>query len=185
VRVTFGTTSVDLPIASFLQPSKDGEDILSHLVMQAAQDGKNIVDLFSGCGTFTFNMADANSKAVIQAIDNHHPAIAALRKSAAGKRIAAEIRDLYEQPLTTEELNAYDTVVFDPPRAGAEAQAKEIADCDAQTVIAVSCNPASLARDLRHLEDGGYEIISITPVDQFHWSAHLETVTVLKRAQPF
>lgn len=58
---------------------------------------------------------------------------------------------------------------------------KELARSTIKTVAAVSCNPLTLARDLRVLVDGGYKIISVTPIDQFLWSPHVEAVALLSR----
>jgi 23S rRNA (uracil1939-C5)-methyltransferase len=79
------------------------------------------------------------------------------------------------------ELKAFDAVVFDPPRQGAQAQARELAKSGVATVVAVSCDPASFARDVRILVDGGYRLEGVTPVDQFRWSHHVEVVGVLRR----
>jgi len=96
-------------------------------------------------------------------------------------RVTATRRDLYSNPLTAVELKPYDAVVFDPPKTGAVSQATELAASAVPLVIAVSCNPSTLARDLRLLVDGGYTLISATPVDQFTWSGQLEAVAVLTR----
>ena len=97
------------------------------------------------------------------------------------KPVTVEKRDLFRRPLTAQELKVYDAVVFDPPRAGAEAQVRELARAGVKKVAAVSCNPLTLARDLRLLVDQGYEIRSVTPVDQFLWSPHVEAVALLHR----
>ena len=119
------------------------------------------------------------------AADSDKHAIAALQaaaKKASGlKPIEAVARDLFREPLSATELNDFDAVVFDPPRAGAEAQAKMIAKSKVKTVVAVSCNPATLARDARTLIDGGYSLESVTPVDQFEYSPHIEAVAVFRK----
>ncbi len=178
--VRFAGTPVSLPIGAFLQPSEEGERILTDLVLSGLPDMKiRIADLFAGCGTFSLPLADAGAN--VQAFEIAEDAVAALRKAAAGKRIQAQSRDLEDNPLRTDELNAFDAVVFDPPRAGAATQAQQIADSDVPTVIAVSCNPSTLARDLAILAEGGYRLERVTPVDQFTWSAHLEAVAILRR----
>jgi 23S rRNA (uracil1939-C5)-methyltransferase len=97
------------------------------------------------------------------------------------KRVTTEKRDLFRRPLTFKELNAFDGVVFDPPRAGAEDQSKQLARSDVPLIAAVSCNPVTLARDLALLVDGGYAVRSVTPVDQFLWSPHIEAVALLEK----
>jgi 23S rRNA (uracil1939-C5)-methyltransferase len=106
---------------------------------------------------------------------------AAAKRASGLKPIDARVRDLFRDPLSRTELNEFDAVVFDPPRAGAEAQAKRLAQSKVKTVVAVSCNPATLARDARHLVDGGYRVESVTPIDQFVYSAHVEIVAVFRR----
>jgi 23S rRNA (uracil1939-C5)-methyltransferase len=97
------------------------------------------------------------------------------------KTVTVERRDLFRRPLTWKELNAFDGLVFDPPRAGAEDQARQIARSDVRLVAAVSCNPATLARDLSILVEGGYRLLSVTPIDQFLWSHHVEAVALLEK----
>jgi 23S rRNA (uracil1939-C5)-methyltransferase len=97
------------------------------------------------------------------------------------KPLVAERRDLFRNPLLRAELSGFDAVVFDPPRQGAQVQAREIAASDISLVVAVSCNPATLARDLRILCDNGYQITAVTPVDQFRYSAHVEVVARLQK----
>lgn len=181
VRVQFGKTLVDLPAGSFLQPSKVGEKILADLVVQGVAGAKKVADLYCGCGSLTFPIATQEAPPVVHAADGLDTQIDALRKAAAGLRVTADVRDLARKPLTEKELNRFDAVVFDPPRAGAQPQAEALAKSSVQRVVAVSCNPATLARDLRVLVDGGYRIETVTPVDQFTWSAHVEAVATLCR----
>lgn len=95
--------------------------------------------------------------------------------------MTTERRDLFVRPVTAKELDSFDGLVFDPPRAGAEAQAHQIAGSGVKRVAAISCNPATLARDLAILTGGGYRIVTVTPIDQFLWSPHVETVALLER----
>ena len=121
----------------------------------------------------------------MHAVEGDAAALAALdrgsREAAGLKRVTVERRDLFRRPLTFKELDRFDGLVFDPPRAGAEDQAKQIARSDIPFVAAVSCNPATLARDLRILIDGGYRVKSVTPIDQFLWSPHVEAVALLEK----
>ncbi|MAB14802.1 MAG: RNA methyltransferase, partial [Parvibaculum sp.] len=97
------------------------------------------------------------------------------------KPLTTERRDLFRRPLLASELDKYDAVVLDPPRAGAQAQAAELAKSRVPRIAFVSCSPASFARDARMLLDGGYRLVSVTPVDQFLWSAHVELIGVFSR----
>ena len=143
---------------------------------------KHLADLFAGLGTFTFALA---RDAAVDAYEADEAALAALaeaaRKTPKLKPVRGIVRDLFRSPLSVKELKAYDAVVFDPPRAGAAAQAETLAKSEVPKVVAVSCNPGTLARDLRILVDGGYRITRVTPVDQFLFSPHVEVVAHLER----
>ena len=127
----------------------------------------------------------AGSCTRVLAYEGDPEALAALetaaRQPALRGRVAGERRDLDRQPLRAEELDVFDAVVFDPPRAGAGAQVPHIAQSIVPTVVAISCNPASFARDARILIDGGYCLERVVPLDQFPWSSHLELVAVFRR----
>lgn len=180
--LTLGRAEVVLPPGSFLQAVAEMEEEMARLVLRAAAKSKSIADLFCGLGAFTLRLAEI---AKVFAVDSDKPAIAALvagtRKARGLKPIEARVRDLFREPLSATELRDYDCVVFDPPRAGADAQARMIARAKITTVIAVSCNPATLARDARTLVDAGYAVESITPLDQFAYAPHVEAVAVFRR----
>jgi len=183
VVLHIGKAEIELPVGGFLQPSADGEAILQELVMAGVGDAAKIADLYCGIGTFAFVMASAGKH--VLAVDDNVAQVAALDQAAGraglGGHVRTEVRDLKSSPLEARAFAELDAAVFDPPRAGAKAQAECLADSDAATVVAVSCNPATLARDLRILVDGGYRIDSLTPVDQFPMSYHVEAVAVLRR----
>ena len=144
--------------------------------------GKHIADLFCGVGPFALRLA---AKSRIAAFDSDAGAVAALQKAATStsglKPVKAEARDLFRRPLMPQELRDYDTVVFDPPRQGAQAQATQLAASKIPTVVAVSCNVATFARDAKILIDGGYKIEGVTPVDQFRHTPHVELVARFRR----
>lgn len=171
-----GPLTVDIPWGGFLQPSVAGEAALVSAVMRHLPACDNAADLFSGCGTFTGPMLSKAKR--VQAIEAGPEPVAALKK--AGHQ-DAEKRDLFKNPLKSVELNDFDAIVFDPPRAGAAAQASEIAASYVKTVIGVSCSPATFARDARLLVDGGYRLTHLQVVDQFYGSAHVETVGVFRK----
>lgn len=178
VEVTFGDRRTGMPPAAFLQPSVYGERALAERVVNACRDARRVADLFCGCGSLTLPLVSAGH--AVHAVEQDAAMIAALRRSQGGA-VSSEVRDLDRRPLEPGELALFDAVVFDPPRAGALAQSQALAASNVKTVVAVSCNPATLARDLRVLADGGYAIESVTPVDQFTWSSHLEALAVLRR----
>jgi 23S rRNA (uracil1939-C5)-methyltransferase len=175
--VTIGTAQVTLPPGSFLQATAAGEETLAALVAAHCKRAKHIADLFCGVGPFALRLA---AKSRISAFDSDAGAIAALQKAATTtsglKPVKAEARDLFRRPLMPIELRDYDTVVFDPPRQGAQAQATQLASSKVPTVVAVSCNVATFARDAKILIDGGYRIEGVTPVDQFRHTPHVELV---------
>ncbi|MBY0562115.1 TRAM domain-containing protein [Hyphomicrobium sp.] len=180
--LTFGTADVILPPGVFVQAVEEVETEIARRVVAAVGKAKAVADLFSGMGAFTFPLA---ARSRVSAFDGDKAAVAALasaaKKTSGLKPITATVRDLFREPLSTLELNEHDAVVFDPPRAGAEAQSQRLTKSKVKTVVAVSCNPATLARDARHLVDGGYKIESVTPIDQFLYSAHVEVVAVFRR----
>lgn len=180
--IEIGAAQVMLPPGSFLQATLAGEQALAALVAAYCKRAKHIADLFCGVGPFALRLA---AKARISAFDSDAGAVTALAKavtSASGlKPVKAETRDLFRRPLMPQELRDYDTVVFDPPRQGAQAQVKQLAASKIPVVIAVSCNAATFARDARVLIDGGYRIEDVTPVDQFRHTPHVELVARFTR----
>ena len=180
-----GAADVSPPPGTFVQASAEAEARMPELVVAAAGKAKHVADLFSGLGTFTFPLA---ARARVLAIDTDRPAIEALQRaarSASGvKPIETRVRDLLNEPLSPRELDGFDAVVFDPPRAGAHLQAQRLARSGVPVAIAVSCNMATLARDARALIDGGYRLEAVTPIDQFLFSAHVEAVAVFRRQPP-
>jgi 23S rRNA (uracil1939-C5)-methyltransferase len=177
-----GTATVALPPAAFLQATAEGEAALARLVLDHCVGAKSVADLFAGIGPFALRLAE---RARVTAADEDDAALAALSRAAAStaglKPVALERRDLFKNPLDAAELNRFDAVVFDPPRQGAQAQSRELAASRVPLVVAVSCNPGTFARDMRLLIDGGYRLTSVTPVDQFRYSAHVEIVARLER----
>jgi 23S rRNA (uracil1939-C5)-methyltransferase len=180
--VTFGAVSVEVPPGAFLQATEAAEQAMADLVTTHLAKAKRVADLFSGCGSFALRLA---GRSEVHAVENDAAALAALDRGfrfAKGlKRVTTEKRDLFRRPLTFKELNGFDSVVFDPPRAGAEDQSKQIARSEVPLVAAVSCNPVTLARDLAILLEGGYRLTGVTPIDQFLWSPHVEAVALLEK----
>jgi 23S rRNA (uracil1939-C5)-methyltransferase len=180
--VIMGHAKVTLPPGAFLQATAEGEAALAEQVIAHVGRAKNILDLFAGVGPFALRLAE---RARVSAADSDEPAIAALASAAKAtpglKPLEAMRRDLFRRPFVTPELKAYDAVVFDPPRQGAEAQARQLALSAVPAVVAVSCNASTFARDARLLVDGGYRLEVVTPIDQFRYSAHVEIVALFRR----
>lgn len=175
--MTFGTAHVRLPVNSFLQATEAGEAALSQLVLDGVGKAKSVADLFCGAGPFSFRLA---RNMAVHGVDSDKAAIAQLLQAARNtqglKPIRAEVRDLFRAPLIVNELNEFDAVVFDPPRAGAEAQSRMLAASRVKRVVAVACDVQTFARDAAILVAGGYHLEQVVPVDQFKWTAHLELV---------
>lgn len=179
-----GEALVEPPPGAFLQATVQGEMALAALVLAASSGARRVADLFCGIGTFALRLA---ALASVAAYDSDAGAVAALRRAAGRARltnVTAETRDLFRRPMMAGELESFDTIVFDPPRAGAAAQAEQIAAGRVPTVLAVSCDPLTFARDAGILVRGGYHLERVTPIDQFRHSAHVELVAVFRKARP-
>lgn len=181
-RLTMAGIATEPPNGVFLQAVAAAETRLAELVVSGVGKSKRIADLFCGIGTFTFPLA---RKAEVLAVDDDKAALAtlsaALRTAQGLKPVTVKRRDLFREPLSPQELKDLDAVVIDPPRAGAKDQMEAIARSKLKLVVAVSCNPATLARDARILIDAGFKLGPVTPIDQFVFSPHVEAVAVLKR----
>jgi 23S rRNA (uracil1939-C5)-methyltransferase len=182
-QLRVGRALVHLPPGAFLQATEKGEASLAERVTRAAANSKRVADLFCGIGTFALRLAE---RAEVLTLDGDAAALCALTQAARitpGLRtIKTERRDLMRRPLSAQELAPFDAVIFDPPRAGAEAQAHALAKSHVPLVIAVSCNAQTFARDAAFLVAGGYRPERITPVDQFRQSPHVEIVGIFRRA---
>jgi 23S rRNA (uracil1939-C5)-methyltransferase len=180
--VRMGKAEVTLPPGPFLQATALGEATLAELVLQATGKTKTALDLFCGIGPFTLRLAERGR---VTAIDSDQAAVDTLSRAAQAtpglKQVTAQKRDLFRLPMSAIELAPFDVIVFDPPRQGAEAQAREIAKSKAKAVVAVSCNAATFARDAAILIAGGYRLTRVTPVDQFKYTAHVEIVAQFAR----
>lgn len=157
--VNFSGHVLPYPVGAFLQPSVAGADALRDLVVSRATGARRVADLFCGLGNFTFAL-NADGFDIVG---------------------TGMTRDLFKKPLTVGMLNNYDTVVMDPPRAGAQAQCKELVKSDVRRIIYVSCNPATFMRDADTLTRGGYRLTELVPVDQFAGSMHWELFSVFDK----
>jgi 23S rRNA (uracil1939-C5)-methyltransferase len=181
-RVAFGETLARLPPGGFLQATEAGEAWLAAFAGRALTNAKRVADLFCGAGAFALRLARLHE---VFAADGDPAAIAALAHAAAMtpglRKLEAEMRDLFRRPLRPDELAAFDAALIDPPRAGALEQARALAASALPLVVSISCNAATFARDARILIDGGFRIESVTPLDQFRFSAHVEISAVFRR----
>lgn len=180
LTASFGELNVALPPFSFLQPTFEGEKALVDSVLSHFSTSREkIADLFSGCGTFTGPLL---SKGSVSAYESQFHAVKSLQKAGADfPQLKVFQRDLFKNPLKVKELNLFDAIVFDPPRAGCREQAVQMAKSDCPFLVGVSCNPSTFSRDAEILQKGGYQLKSLKVVDQFLWSPHVELVGIFKR----
>lgn len=177
-----GAAFVTPPPGGFLQACEPSEAIMVKLVQDAVGDARRVADLFCGAGTFALPLA---AKATVHAVESDQPSLdaldAAARRAQGIRPVTIERRDLFRRPLMPADLKRFDAVVIDPPRAGAEDQARQLAAASVKRVVMVSCNLQTFASDMRILVDGGYFIDRITPIDQFLYSPHIEIVASLSK----
>ncbi|GAC1506512.1 MAG: hypothetical protein NVS1B6_14390 [Steroidobacteraceae bacterium] len=171
--VSLSGVPVLFPHGGFLQATHDGEDALVHAVQEIAAGSNSVADLFAGLGTFS--LATGARFAAEASRD------AAMARKSALSSATIDHRDLYRRPLDREELRSFDTVIVDPPRAGAQEQVSELARSIVPRIAYVSCNPATFARDARTLTNGGYTLQWVEPVGQFRWSTHVELAACFSR----
>jgi 23S rRNA (uracil1939-C5)-methyltransferase len=173
----FDGYALALPVECFTQATPQAEAAMIAAVTDAVGKAKTVADLFCGIGTFSLPLSRSRK---VHGVEAAQAPLLALKR-AAQKNITTEHRDLFRRPLTATELNAFDAVVFDPPRAGAEAQAQQLALSKVKTVVALSCNPNTFARDAALLQVGGYKLQRLWPIGQFLWSTHVELVAQFTR----
>ena len=178
VTVTLSGVAVPLPHAAFLQATAEGEAVLVAAVQEAVGEAAATADLFAGLGTFAFALPGK-----IYAAEGSRDALLTLKAAAnrAGRAVFADHRDLFRRPLDRAELDRFEAVVLDPPRAGAREQIALLAGTPVPRIAYISCNPATFARDARTLVDGGYQLDWVRPVGQFRWSTHVELAAAFSR----
>jgi len=172
--ITLSGVPVAFPVGGFLQATADGEEALISCVRNAVGESQSTADLFAGLGTFALALPGR-----VYAAEASRDAVLALKRAAPS--IAVEHRDLYRRPLDSSELNTFEAVVLDPPRAGADQQVAALAGSSVARIAYVSCNPATFARDAKLLVDGGYQLDWVRPVGQFRWSTHVELAGGFRR----
>ena len=177
--LTFGDVNVVPPTGAFLQATRRSERAMRAAVNAWTGTASRLVDLFAGLGSLSLGRAGRlalfeGDRAAVAALDD------AARKQG-GNRITAERRDLFRNPLTAKELGAFDAALLDPPRAGALAQVGELARSGVPRVVYGSCDPGSFSRDARSLQDAGYRLEKLLPIDQFLWSGHVELIALFAK----
>lgn len=180
VTVSLGGVAVPLPPFAFLQATADGEAALVEAVRPALQDTAVWADLFCGLGTFALALGEGKR---VYAAEAARELCLGLKAAAnrTQRQLAVDHRDLFRRPLVPDELDRFEAVLLDPPRAGAREQAAHLANSAVPVIAYVSCNPSSFARDAKTLIEGGYCLDSVQPVGQFRWSTHVELAGVFRR----
>ncbi|MEC3860678.1 class I SAM-dependent RNA methyltransferase [Mesobacterium sp. TK19101] len=179
----FGPVAITPPSRAFLQATAEGEAALRDAVMDLTEGAKHVVDLFAGCGTFALPLS---TRARVHAVEGDAAMVRALdqawRMGDGLRHVTHAARDLYRNPLLPDELNRFDAAVIDPPRAGADSQIAALADSKVPVIAYVSCNPVTFARDAACLIRAGFDIGTVTVVDQFRWSTHVELIAGFSRS---
>ena len=174
-----GDVLVEPPAGAFLQASKRGEQAMRAAVASWTGAAPRLADLFAGLGSLSLGRTGR-----LALFESDKPAISALDAAArklGGNRVTAERRDLFRNPLTAKEFDVFDAVLLDPPRAGAMAQVAELARSKVRRVVYGSCDPGSFSRDARALQEGGYRMEKLLPIDQFLWSGHVELIALFAK----
>jgi len=180
--VPMGRAKVVPPPAAFLQATEEGEAALAAAVHDFTRGARHVADLFAGCGTFSLRLAESAQVHAVEGLGAPLAALDAAWRATPGlQRVTTEIRDLARNPLLADEVSRFDAIVIDPPRAGAAAQAREIAASRVGRLALVACDPVNFARDARILADGGFSLTRLLIVDQFRWSPHIETAAEFVR----
>lgn len=178
-----GTLNLSLPAGTFLQATKEGQKAITKEVVKVLKTHHNVLDLYSGVGTYTFPLISYVDKIV--AVEGYRNMVESIKQNALtnnlNNKIEAFSRDLVNRPLMLEKLNEFDGMVINPPRNGSKAQCEIIAKSNIRTIVIVSCNPSAFSVDSKILKDGGYNLERVVGIDQFYWSSHLEIVGVFKK----
>lgn len=175
IQMQFSDVWVDIPPAAFLQPSAEGQAAITQTLDSMIPKAKKIVEFFCGVGTYSFMLA---KKAPVLAYEMSEKAVAALKGH---QRIAAFARDIERFPVQKQEILGADVAVLNPPRSGAASQCKALVKSEVKKIVMVSCDPQTLARDIKILNDGGFAVKRMVGLDQFHWTNHIETICLLER----
>ena len=177
--VMLGDVAVAPPPGAFLQATKRGELAMRAAVSAWTSEATRLADLFAGIGSLSLGRTGRLS--LFESDRSSMAAADAAARKVGGNRVIAGRRDLFRNPLQARELDAFDAILLDPPRAGAAAQVTAIAQSKVPLVVYASCDPGSFARDARTLQEGGYRLQRLIPIDQFLWSAHLELIALFDR----
>ena len=181
VEMQLGDYAITLPPEAFLQATAEGQAELTRMALEATQSSSAVVDLFCGIGSYSFPLSHHVKTHAVELDESMVRTLKESIKRHALTNVSAQRRDLFKQPLTATELSTYAAAIINPPRLGAKAQCQQLAESQLKTVVMISCNPATFARDMLILKKAGFAMETVRAIDQFVWSQHLEIAAVLRR----
>jgi 23S rRNA (uracil1939-C5)-methyltransferase len=167
--------------ASFFQVNTGGAEALVQIVQDllAPQGDETLLDLYCGVGLFGLSLAEEVGRVI--GLEASSSAAADFRHNARGLE-GVQLIEGSAGALLPEIADAADLVLLDPPRSGAGKEVvAEIVRLGPQRVVYVSCDPATLARDARHLTQSGYVLVTVQPLDLFPQTHHIESVALFSR----
>ena len=151
------------------------------LAVLELQGTEQVLDLFCGMGNFSLPIARRAAR--VTGIEAYAPSITSARANAVQHKL--DNVDFWvadaARAISREALDGFDLIVLDPPRSGCYPCVADILKISPQRVLYISCDPATLARDLAPLVHGGYEVVSSRPFDLFPQTWHIESMTLLQR----
>ena len=182
-QINYPKFKIDLEPDIFIQANKIGSENILKIIRSSLNGHKNIADLYSGYGAYSFGIIDLATK--ISSFEYSEKMVNLIKKNSKNlgfiDKLSANHRDLELNPLTSKELKLFNAVIINPPRAGAINQIKEIGKSNIKKIIYVSCSPKSFARDAKILIDSNFHLKNITAIDQFYGSNHIELVAVFNK----
>ena len=175
-----------LRLLSFVQPNFEQNLNLRKLLSLLAQNlkAKTGLELFSGAGNLSFELAKILEKLVSVEINQSAIELAEIRKAELGFnniQLLAQSSESYLNYALKKGLS-YDLIILDPPRAGAKKEIEKIISIKPKAIIYASCEPTTLARDIKKLLSAGYQLEKIIPLDMFPQTFHIESVSLLKKS---
>lgn len=186
-QLNLGEVTINVPSEAFIQATKKGQDAIITKIIEVINNKpiNNVIDLYCGIGTYSFAISHLKNITKITAIEGEEFMVDNVnqnsRENNLEKKIQAKNRDLVRDPLKTHELNNYDLAIVNPPRNGARSQIKHLVNSEIENIIMVSCNLNSFIQDSKILVQNGFKLNSVTVIDQFYYTAHIEIVAIFTR----
>jgi 23S rRNA (uracil1939-C5)-methyltransferase len=179
-RPCFTHDGVSVVCGGFTQASLLLNSLLRDTVRECAEGAATIFDAF--CGSGNLSAPFAREGRTVLGMDHNRAAVAAANTVLPDGTASYEVGDETEMADAIRE-RAWDAIILDPPRTGARLLATALADANAKRIVYVSCDPATLARDIKVIASGGWMVSRVIALDLFPNTAHVETVAVLTREE--